>query len=59
MAAIFIVFKKAFDTVGQSLLLRKMFHYGFGNEALRLMSNYFDNRSSGFYTWTTVVFDLH
>jgi hypothetical protein len=32
--------KKAFDTVDQSLLLRKMFHYGFGNEALRYFENH-------------------
>jgi ribonuclease P/MRP protein subunit RPP40 len=37
-------FRKAFDTVDHSLLLRKMFHYGFGNSALSLIDNYFSNR---------------
>ncbi len=43
--AIFIDFTKAFDLVKQKLLLRKLFHYGFDNKALKLIENYFGDRS--------------
>ena len=43
--AIFIDFTKAFDLVKQKLLSRKLFHYGFSNNALKLMENYFDSRT--------------
>ena len=36
---LFIDFRKAFDTVDSNLL-----HYGFDNDSLRLISNYFKNR---------------
>ena len=36
---IFIDFKKAFDLVDSTLLLRKLFHYGFNNNALKLFKN--------------------
>ena len=41
---LFIDFKKAFDTVDSELLIRKLFHYGFDNQALSLIRNYFFNR---------------
>ena len=37
-------FRKAFDLVDSRKLLRKLFHYGFDNSALNLISNYFTNR---------------
>ena len=40
----FIDFKKAFDLVNPDLILLKLFNYGFDNESLSLMSNYFSNR---------------
>jgi hypothetical protein len=43
--AIFIDFTKAFDLVKQKLLSRKLFHYGFSNNALKLLENYFESRS--------------
>ena len=43
--SLFIDFRKAFDLVDQDLLWRKLFHYGFDNNALNLISNYFSNRS--------------
>ena len=42
--AIFIDFKKAFDLVQPKLLFTKLFHYGFGNNSLMLMNNYFTDR---------------
>ena len=41
---LFIDFRKAFDLVDSELLLRKLFHYGFNNDALKLIKNYFTNR---------------
>jgi hypothetical protein len=41
---LFIDFKKAFDLVDSNLLIKKLFHYGFSNEALDLIKNYFYNR---------------
>ena len=43
--ALFIDFKKAFDLIDPTLLFLKLFHYGFNNEALDLMKNYFTNRN--------------
>ena len=40
----FIDFKKAFDLVNPDLILLKLFHYGFDNESLSLMRNYFSDR---------------
>jgi hypothetical protein len=42
--AIFIDFTKAFDLVKQKLLSRKLFHYSFSNNAMKLMGNYFNSR---------------
>ena len=41
---LFIDFRKAFDTVDAKLLLNKLFHYGFDNLAIKLLSDYFSNR---------------
>ena len=41
---LFIDFRKAFDLVDSKKLLRKLFHYGFDNSALDLISNYFTER---------------
>jgi retron-type reverse transcriptase len=41
---LFIDFRKAFDLVDSSLLTHKLFHYGFGNNALKLVGNYFKHR---------------
>ncbi len=38
---LFIDFRKAFDLVNSDLLIHKLFHYGFGNNSLRLIENYF------------------
>ena len=43
--ALFVDFKKAFDLVDQKILLRKLFHYGFNEDALNLIENYFSERS--------------
>ena len=42
---LFIDYRKAFDTVDSNLLLLKLFHYGFDNSALKLIADYFANRS--------------
>ena len=42
---LFIDFKKAFDTVNSNLLLLKLFHYGFDNDSLKLITDYFRERS--------------
>lgn len=42
---LFIDFRKAFDLVEPRFLLLKLFHYGFGNKSLRLLSNYFSDRN--------------
>ena len=41
---LFIDFKKAFDLVDSDLLIKKLFHYGFSNDSLDLIKNYFFNR---------------
>ncbi len=43
--AFFVDFKKAFDLVNHDLLVLKLFHYGFDNNSLALIRNYFQNRS--------------
>ena len=45
VVALFVDFKKAFDLVDQSILLRKLHHYGFSASALALMTNYFTQRT--------------
>jgi hypothetical protein len=46
--ALFIDFKKAFDTVDSNLLISKLFHYGFETNSLFLIcfliADYFKNR---------------
>ena len=42
---LFIDFRKAFDLVDASKLLHKLFHYGFDNNSLDLIANYFSQRS--------------
>ena len=41
---LFIDFRKAFDLVDAEKLLLKLFHYGFDNNALELIKNYFTDR---------------
>ena len=41
---LFIDFRKAFDLVDSRLLIFKLFHYGFGNNALKLIESYFSDR---------------
>ena len=41
---LFIDFKKAFDMVDPKLLIYKLLNYGFSNNAIGLLNNYFDNR---------------
>ena len=41
---LFIDFRKAFDLVDSSKLLRKLFHYGFDNDSIKLVANYFQCR---------------
>lgn len=43
--SLLIDFRKAFDLVDSTLLLKKLFHLGFGNNALDLITNYFENRT--------------
>lgn len=40
-----IDFRKAFDLVDSTLLLKKLFHLGFGNNSLKLIANYFESRT--------------
>ena len=42
---LFIDFKKAFDLVDSRILLRKLCHIGFNPTALKLLENYFENRT--------------
>ena len=42
--SLFIDFKKAFDLVDPNLLLLKLFHYGFDNNSLGLLTDYFRDR---------------
>ena len=44
MELIFVDFKKAFDTVDSKLLLLKLKWYGFENNSLNLLSDYFSSR---------------
>jgi hypothetical protein len=41
---LFIDFRKAFDLIDSKLLLLKLFYYGFDNDALALIENYFRDR---------------
>ena len=41
---LFIDFKKAFDLINPELLLVKLLNYGFSNNAISLISSYFNNR---------------
>jgi len=43
--ALFVDFKKAFDLIDPKLLFRKLFHYGFDNLELKLIMNYFTDRT--------------
>ncbi len=42
---LFIDFRKAFDLVEAKKLLLKLFHYGFDNNSINLIANYFSERS--------------
>jgi exonuclease III len=42
--SIFIDLSKAFDCLNHSILLKKLSHYGFNEQALDLMKNYLNNR---------------
>ena len=42
---LFIDFRKAFDLVDAAKLLLKLFHYGFDNNSIALISNYFSQRT--------------
>jgi hypothetical protein len=42
--SLFIDFKKAFDLLDPYLLFLKLFHYGFDNNSLSLIKNFFSNR---------------
>jgi hypothetical protein len=48
---LFIDFRKAFDTVDSHLLMDKLIHYGFDNNALKLISNYFSDRKQIIKQW--------
>ena len=41
---LFIDFRKAFDTCDTKLLLLKSFHYGFDNNSIYLVANYFEKK---------------
>jgi hypothetical protein len=43
--ALFIDFKKAFDLIDPELLFLKLVHYGFDNNSLYLIMNYFFERT--------------
>jgi len=43
--ALFIDFKKAFDLINLKLFQLKLFHYGFDNKSLKLINDYFTNRT--------------
>ena len=40
----FVDFKKAFDLINPRLLFLKLFHYGFDNNSLKLLTDYFKDR---------------
>ena len=42
---LFIDFRKAFDLVSADNLMRKLFQYGFDNKSIKLLTNYFTNRT--------------
>ena len=42
---LFIDFRKAFDLVDSRILLRKLFHYGFDDNSIQLIADYFKQRS--------------
>ena len=42
---LFIYFQKVFDTVDSKLLLHKLFHFGFDNLSLKLITSYFQGRA--------------
>ena len=41
---LFIDFKKAFDLINPELLIVKLLNYGFSNNAISLISSYFNNQ---------------
>ena len=41
---LFVYFKKAFDIINRRLLFLKLFHYGFDNNSLSLLMDFFKNR---------------
>ena len=41
---LFIDFRKAFDMLDSEFFIRKLFHYGFNNQSLSFIRNYFSNR---------------
>lgn len=41
----FVDFRKAFDLVDSNLLINKLKHYGFGENAIKLITNYFTDRT--------------
>ena len=42
---LFIDFRKAFELVDSRILLRKLVYYGFDNDSIELITNYFNDRS--------------
>ena len=61
IGVILIDLSKAFDTINQSLLLAKLYAYGFSRTSLKLMQNYLYNReqiisTNGLFSdWTEVI----